>query len=507
MTNQLVGGIEPPKKEKAQLNIVVSKTEAAAFIVSGAIAAIFYSICFSGISVFPQLSFAVFCPVTFAVLAFTLKHLGLLKNKKALFWALPVIAVSMLNAVFSINLFTYGNVLVMHILFAVFTFSAMNEQHIDFSKSAHIIQIIFSNWLVFIASFQKLSFGKFDGKKFTMFKKVAFGIIIAFPVLLVVTMLLLSADMVLGYLTTEFINYLLSFEFIDLPFIFSVILTFMYFTGYVYQSKKLSSESYGISLPYIKADIVISSTFLTLLNFVFLLFSIVQVAYLFNGGFMTLPDGMVYSQYAREGFFQLLFVTVINFYVLVIFLTVLKGLNESKLIRILLISLCIFTGILIASSFYRMFLYIDVYGYTTLRMSVVTFLVMEVFLIIITFFKLFNGKASLIKWYTITGFVFYIIVNITGSNYFSTKLNVDMFLSGELDTISVYNISPDDASLVKPFFENDDYVCYDFLIHRKIGSEYKTFAPQSFSDIYQVETEENVSWQNWTYLKHKSNEQ
>ena len=46
------------------------------------------------------------------------------------------------------------------------------------------------------------------------------------------------------------------------------------------------------------------------LCFVYLIFSVIQILYLFIGN-MRLPEGYTYSSYAREGFFQLLTVLLV----------------------------------------------------------------------------------------------------------------------------------------------------------------------------------------------------
>ena len=92
----------------------------------------------------------------------------------------------------------------------------------------------------------------------------------------------------------------------------------------------------------------------------------IQVIYLFmRRG--TLPEGYTYSSYAHEGFFQLVFVCLIN--ILIVLLCRKYSADNLALKCILcLISAC--TYVLIASAAYRMFLYIDVYKLTFLRLYV-----------------------------------------------------------------------------------------------------------------------------------------
>ena len=61
-----------------------------------------------------------------------------------------------------------------------------------------------------------------------------------------------------------------------------------------------------------KIDHTIIISMLSVINLVFVLFLISEVSKL-CGNFLQIPNGYIYSSYAREGFFQLLFVTIINF--------------------------------------------------------------------------------------------------------------------------------------------------------------------------------------------------
>ena len=84
-------------------------------------------------------------------------------------------------------------------------------------------------------------------------------------------------------------------------------------------------------------------------------------------GYGTLPEGYTYAEYVHEGFYQLVFVCIIN---LVLVLLCRKYSRDNSVLRIMLslISLCTF--IMIFSSAYRMALYVDAYGLSFLRLYV-----------------------------------------------------------------------------------------------------------------------------------------
>ncbi|WP_417846105.1 DUF4173 domain-containing protein [Streptomyces polyrhachis] len=116
------------------------------------------------------------------------------------------------------------------------------------------------------------------------------------------------------------------------------------------------------------------------LNALFAVFISVQLVVLFGGYDTVLREtGMTYAQYARQGFWQLLWVTLL---VLVVVALALRwaprsGPRDRVLVRGVLGTLCALTLVVVASALRRMDLYVDAYGLTRLRISVFS---MEVWL-------------------------------------------------------------------------------------------------------------------------------
>ena len=84
------------------------------------------------------------------------------------------------------------------------------------------------------------------------------------------------------------------------------------------------------------------------------------------------PAGrMTYSQYAHQGFWQLLFVSIINFLAVLVCMQVF---GENKILEILLCVISVCTCVMILSAAYRMLLYVEEYDLTFLRVLVLWFL-------------------------------------------------------------------------------------------------------------------------------------
>ncbi|MFJ2773092.1 DUF4153 domain-containing protein [Streptomyces sp. NPDC087300] len=113
---------------------------------------------------------------------------------------------------------------------------------------------------------------------------------------------------------------------------------------------------------------------LIVLNVLFAAFNAVQLAVLF-GGYDAVLDktGLSYSAYARQGFWQLLLATVLTLLVIVFALrwAPREGSGDRALVRGVLGTLCALTLVVVASAVRRMDMYVDAYGLTRLRISVV----------------------------------------------------------------------------------------------------------------------------------------
>ncbi|MFE7762175.1 DUF4153 domain-containing protein [Streptomyces sp. NPDC057438] len=112
----------------------------------------------------------------------------------------------------------------------------------------------------------------------------------------------------------------------------------------------------------------------------FAVFNAVQLAVLFGGYDAVLKEtGQTYAEYARQGFWQLLMATLLTLLVIVIALRWAPRTRpgDRRLVHGVLGTLCALALVVVASAVRRMDMYVDAYGLTRLRISVLT---MEIFL-------------------------------------------------------------------------------------------------------------------------------
>ncbi|WP_354394668.1 DUF4153 domain-containing protein [Streptomyces atratus] len=112
---------------------------------------------------------------------------------------------------------------------------------------------------------------------------------------------------------------------------------------------------------------------LIVLNLLFAVFIAIQLTVLLGGYDKVMAEtDLSYSAYARQGFWQLLWATLLTLLVIALALRwAPRGeAHDRTLVRIVLGTLCLLTLVVVASALRRMELYVDAYGLTRLRISV-----------------------------------------------------------------------------------------------------------------------------------------
>ena len=375
----------------------------------------------------------------------TLNKNGKIKNKKALILSIPIILLSSTYFIFNNQIFNVLNVFVILALFATMIIWMLNDK-LKFTLLLSKIFNIIIGPLEFIGETFKLikkvfSYNKEDkNSKMVLFKRIAKALLISLPILLVVLFLLISADdsfaKIFSWISDYIVELFTSVEFLYLILrLFIIFILFIYFVSFIYNLVDEHSSFNVIEKvtrpKEIKIDIFTVNVVLTVLNIVYLIFSIIQVVNIIDRN-----SSEVYSQSARQGFFQLMILSAIN-----LVLVIISKINKSeksnlanKYTKIMNILMVIFTIILIIVSFSKMNMYQEKYGYTRLRLFVYTALVTEGLLIIPTILYILKEKINLFYSYLGIILTMYVVVNFVNIDKMIAKRNVDLYFeTGKID--------------------------------------------------------------------------
>ena len=256
-------------------------------------------------------------------------------------------------------------------------------------------------------------------------KYVLLGVIIALPLLFIILLLLGSADAVFGNILENIFTF--DFDFSDHVFGITFSFLFAFFAAYSIMSR-LNVHDIREEVPDKRtSEPLIAITFTGLISFIYLIFCSIQVVYLF-GGLGTLPSGYTYASYAREGFFQLVFVCLIN---LALVLICMRRFRKSNVLRGILTFISLCTYIMIASSAYRMILYIQVYYLTFLRVFVLWALAVIFLLMTGALIMICREAFPLVKYCLIVVTSFYLVFSFAHPDYWIARYNLDHAISAE----------------------------------------------------------------------------
>lgn len=326
-------------------------------------------------------------------------------NKKAYLLIIPIVLIIISNLVLKVlkgNLDGTNqllNIIVLPLLISTYLFMLVRS---DFKVSLENMFLVFKLFPKNL--FKNLKFIKIDTKKDKNDKviNIIFGTIIGVFISGLILVLLTSADAYFDkFLSSIVTNINVNFNlwYVIKGIIYFVILFVIGIN--LFKNKEIALKESKMS----RVNKTVVTTMLFIVNFVFVLFLISEISKL-CGNFLKVPKGYIYSSYAREGFFQLLFVTLINFGIILYLIYKTNLVKEDKKVKYLVLSLISFSIFLIFNSYYRMFLYIGRFGFTNLRLQVILFLFMEIILFGFIIKKIIRGAKK-------DGMVFLIIMTIT----------------------------------------------------------------------------------------------
>ncbi len=271
---------------------------------------------------------------------------------------------------------------------------------------------------------------------------VLIGIVIAVPILFIITGLLSQADAVFGYAVNRLIrNITIPEKLIEI----TMMLLFGFFLFYCGVTNLFSTFEKHPQKTKRMGEPLIAITFTSLMGLVYFFFSVIQVIYLF-AGLNRLPEGYTYSAYAREGFFQLVAVCLFNV-MLVVFCFYYYREHYVLKISLTVISSC--TYIMTGSSAYRMILYIQEYGLTFLRVFVLWVLALIFLTLTGIVLAIFYERFSLMRYYLICFFVWYLLFGYSHPDCYiaAYNLNYDQ-IEGNLDVYYLNEMSADAAGSI-----------------------------------------------------------
>lgn len=291
-------------------------------------------------------------------------------------------------------------------------------------------------------------------KKVSNIKSVLIGLVIGFPLFLIICGLLMEADDNMKNIMNDFFDTVFSdgimmwmtYLICAFPcslYIFSTIFTNSVRNGSSEPDKTESSSSAGI------VNNIIYYIAVTPVILLYVLFFILQASYYLSAFQHKLPLGYeTFSEYARKGFFELLTVAVFNTLIMLIINYTSK--EKTKVLKFYNVTLSISTIFLIITAISKMVMYVDGYGLTQDRVYASWFMVLLGILFVIVIIKQFKENLKISKCFTGAFLVMFAILCFSRPDAVIAKYNIEMYRADyllELDTDALLRLS-DDGKLV-----------------------------------------------------------
>ncbi len=382
----------------------------------------------------------ILCIATIAYFLFCFQKLDIKSFKMRSFYIICICLLGLSNmlTMSSVLIFlNYAGIILLLFCFLIGHF--YDTKKWDFSKyTGALFKTIFESFAKVDRPFK--SFGTYcknnNKLKNSKIVYVLLGLLISVPLLLIICPLLLSADVVFYDVADHLFSNL--FEDFDLGTL--VGLFFTTYVGLVFSCGILTELCERHINPEVKEkktmEPIIAITFTSVLTLVYLCFSVIQIVYLFIGN-MKLPNNYTYAQYAREGFFQLLFVCIIN---LILVLFCMSHYRDNKVLKGILTVICGCTYIMIASSTLRMLMYIGEYHLTFLRVFVLLALLTLFLCLTGVVISIFKPGFPLFTYMMVVVSVCYITFSLSRPDTYIAAYNIE---AGNMDSYYYFELSTD----------------------------------------------------------------
>lgn len=292
---------------------------------------------------------------------------------------------------------------------------------------------------------------------------VLLGCAIALPLLVIVLNVLSSADPVFAKVIKDIFGKLFySWDVVKIVLWAVIIFFFVY--GFIV---KAGRRDLGANAPKEGSyEPVIGITITVVLTAFYLIFVGVQIVYLFMNS-AGLPDDMTYAEYARRGFFQLLFVAIVNVCLVLIFSVLFR---KNLVLKVVLLIMCVCTYVMIASSAVRLSMYISEYDLSYLRINTIWALIVTSIVMAGVIVNLFMDKMPLFRYIFVTVMVMFTLYAFVRPGAVIAKYNLE-HASGRVDLKYVMDIGNDGIPYVIDYLREKDISPDDNLreVYEKYG--------------------------------------
>jgi uncharacterized membrane protein len=282
--------------------------------------------------------------------------------------------------------------------------------------------------------------GLHDAQKTKNLAYMVLGLLITIPLTLIVASLLMSADDGVARILNSFLARLLPDLWrVGWRLVLAVILA-CFLLGMLYTCAtgrsivRVNAEHVDERLSRLRiAPGVLLCAGVLPICLLYCIFVYSQAGYLLAAFAHRLPEGFSYAQYARQGFFELCALALINLSVIIALKLLAKNEERDQLpLRLFSLILDGFTLFILATAFRKMLLYIERFGLTALRFYTSWFMVLLTVIFLLLIIREFRRTLPVFQCSLITFVVWFFLLVFSRPDALIASYNYEMYQSGQL---------------------------------------------------------------------------
>ena len=338
------------------------------------------------------------------------------------------------------------------------------------------------------------------------------GVLIAFPIVLVFAGILAEADPIFDQAIGDFLEIFkidnlgeYIFRAILISIIGYIVLGVYLHAFYKNHDEDISAEKAHWLKPFLgitEAMIVLGA-----INLLFLAFVIVQFQYFFGGQDNINLTGFTYAEYARRGFGELITVAVFSLLLFMglSFITKKEDQREHRVFSILGIVLFALVTVILVSSFQRLLLYEQAYGFTRLRIYTHVYIIwLGGLLLVVSLLQAFRKQRYFAFAVLIAGLGFITTLDIINVDALIVRQNISRYQDGEwLDIGYLASLSEDIIPTLYDFYTETESSSEKTALTAAIACH----AEMNEHYDYANSTQRNTSWQSFHFSLNRAHQE
>ncbi len=374
-------------------------------------------------------------------------------------------------------------------------FSKEGSYKISFDWLKNVFVLPFAHMPIILGS------AKAGTKKDKRFVGSLLGIALSIPVICIVIPLLVESDAAFNGLMNKL------FDKIALYLIEAALAVILFPYAYSYlfslRNKAVPGSYNEIKIKHFLPG-YIAVPFLSAVSLCYVVYLFSQLAYFVSAFSYILPEDYekTASSFAREGFYQMCIVSVINV-VLIVFVFAFVKRNKKKVsvpIKVLSLFMSAFSVFLIISAMQKMLLNISIYGLSLNRILVFTLMLMLIVAFVCLVIHIFVPKFGYVQPIILICSALFIALTFSNVDAGIARYNIEGYKSGDieyLDTDNILSLGNGAAEYVIDLHKNgdiDDFAFHEYVSlnmydtveiseedFEKFPSEAKYIAPEKFT--------------------------